>query len=52
MVCLTGVEALVSLLSDGELDTVALGQGDVGLGALANHEDVGQPGKHKLKDFE
>ena len=39
----TGVETLVSLLGDGQLHTVALGQGDVGLGALANHENVGQP---------
>ena len=38
-----GAEPLVPLLCDGELDAAALGQGDVGLGALADHEDVAQP---------
>ena len=37
-------EALVSLLGDGELDTSTPGQGDVGLRALADDEDVGQTG--------
>jgi len=34
----------VSLLSDGELDTLALGQGDIWLVALADDEDISQPG--------
>jgi len=38
---------LVSLLSDGELDTLALRQGDVWLVALADDEDISQPsGEH------
>ena len=37
-------EALVSLLGDGELDACTPGQGDVGLRALADDEDVGQTG--------
>ena len=41
--CSAGVETLVPLLGDGELDAVALGQGNVRLGALADHEDIGQP---------
>ena len=39
-----GAEPLVPLLGDGELDAAALGQGDVGLGALADHEDVAEAG--------
>jgi len=35
-----GGQALVSLLSGGHSDTVALGQGDVSLVTLADDEDV------------
>ena len=38
------MKTFVSLLGDGQLDAVASGQGDVRLGALADHEDVGQTG--------
>ena len=31
----------ITLLGDGELGTLALGEGDPGLGALTNDEDVG-----------
>ena len=37
-------EALVPLLCDGELDSSALGQGDVRLAALADDEDVAEAG--------
>ena len=33
----------VTLLGDGELGTLAAGQGDPWLGALADDEDVGDP---------
>jgi len=36
-------EPLVSLLSDRQFDTLALGQRDERLVSLANHEDVSQP---------
>ena len=38
------MEPLVPLFGDGELDTSALGKGDVGLGALADDEDVAETG--------
>jgi hypothetical protein len=41
---------LVALLGDGELDTLALGQRDLGLGALANDEDVGETGRGQQGD--
>ena len=41
---LRSAKSLVSLLSDGELHTLALGQRDVGLVSLANDEDVADPG--------
>lgn len=34
----------VTLLGDGELDSLALGEGDLGLGALAENEDVADAG--------
>merc|ERR1719232_1179000 len=37
-------KSLVSLLGDGELDSLALGKGDVGLVALADDEHVVDPG--------
>jgi len=37
-------KSLVSLLSDGELETLASGQGDVGLVTLTNNEDISQTG--------
>jgi len=39
-----GGQTLVALLRDAQLDALALGQGDVGLVALANDEHVGQTG--------
>merc|ERR1719410_2619718 len=41
---LRSAESLVSLLSNGELDTLGLGKGDVRLVALANDEDISNPG--------
>merc|ERR1719444_64066 len=41
---LRSAESLVSLLSDGELDSLGLGKGDVRLVALADDEDVSNPG--------
>jgi len=41
---LRSAESLVSLLSDGELDSLGLGEGDVRLVALADDEDVSNPG--------
>ena len=38
------LKTLVSLLGHGQLDAVASGQGDVGLGAFADDEDVREPG--------
>ena len=38
----------ITLLGDGELGTLALGEGDPGLGALTNDEDVGDTTRHKL----
>ena len=38
------LKTFVSLLGDGELDAVASGQGDVGLGAFADDEDVSETG--------
>ena len=43
-----GCEALVSLLGDGQLDAAALGQGDEGLRAFADDEDVGQAGCERV----
>lgn len=37
-------QTLVPLFGHSELDTVALGKGDVGLRRLSDHEDVGQTG--------
>jgi len=37
-------EPLIPLLRDGQLDPLALGEGDVGLVALPDHEDVPEPG--------
>merc|ERR1719452_299508 len=41
---LLSTEPLVPLLSDGQLDTLALGQRDVWLVTLADDEDIAQPG--------
>jgi len=41
---LRSAKSLVSLLSDGELDTLSLGKGDVRLVALADDEDISNPG--------
>ena len=38
--------SLVSLLSDGELDTLTLGQGDPRLGSFTDNENVGKTGKN------
>ena len=40
----TSCYTLVSLFGDGQLDASTPGQGDVGLGAFADHEDVAQSG--------
>merc|ERR1719295_893913 len=37
-------ETLVPLLGNGQLQTLALRQGDVGLVALADNEDISEPG--------
>ena len=43
-----GRDTLVSLFGDGQLDAVTPGQGDVGLGAFADHEDVAQSGSESV----
>ena len=39
---------LISLFGDGQLDAITPGQGDVGLGAFADHEDVAQSGSESV----
>merc|ERR1719515_116227 len=41
---LRSAESLVSLLSNGELDSLGLGKGNVGLVTLADDEDISNPG--------
>jgi len=45
---LRSAKSLVSLLSDGELDTLSLGKGDVRLVALADDEDISNPGSEDV----
>ena len=45
---LLGREPLVPLFGDRELDSAALGQADVGLRTLADHEDVTQTGSKSV----
>ena len=39
-----GCQTLVTFLGNAQLDTLALGQGNVGLVTLANDEHIGQSG--------
>jgi len=45
---LRSAKSLVSLLGDGELDTLSLGKGDVRLVALADDEDISNPGSEDV----